>query len=63
MNRALDRALADPDRFMCKAYPDNGAARVALALLEHPELGREMLNGLGWWSDAPGLARSDDQVA
>jgi hypothetical protein len=63
LNRALDRALAEPDKYLVKLFPDRGAAEVALALLQHPELGGDMLQALGWWTAPPGLTRSDDQVA
>lgn len=50
MNRALDRALAEPEKYLVKIYPDIGAAQVALALLQHPEHGaRDILDSLGWW--------------
>jgi hypothetical protein len=49
MNRALDRALAEPEKFLVKLFPDIGAAQLALAMLQHPEHGRAMLEGLGWW--------------
>jgi hypothetical protein len=47
--KRMDRALARPDEFLCKVYPDPGAARVALSMLQHPEHGRDILAGLGWW--------------
>jgi len=43
---------------------DNGrefAAHEEIAK-QHPEHGRQMLEGLGWWTAPPGLARSNDQV-
>lgn len=63
MNRALDRALADPDKYLVKLFPDAGAARVAQAMIEHPDHAGAMLVGLGWWdagTDPVGLTRSDD---
>lgn len=47
-DRAANRALADPDRYLCKTYPTAGAARLARAMLMHPEHGRAMLEGMGW---------------
>lgn len=34
---------------MSNVYPYNGAVQLALAMLQHPEHGREMLEGLGRW--------------
>jgi hypothetical protein len=34
---------------MSNVYLDIGAAQLALAMLQHPEHGLEMLEGLGWW--------------
>lgn len=48
INRALDRALAEPEKFMVKIYPDPGAAQLAQAMLMHPAHGQVMLAGLGW---------------
>lgn len=47
-DRAANRALSDPDRYLCKTYPTVGAARLAHAMLMHPEHAREMLEGMGW---------------
>ena len=34
--RAADRAMAEPERYLCKLVNDPGAARLALGLLAHP---------------------------
>jgi len=41
---------------MCKTHPDSGAAQVAFALPDHPEHGRDNLDGLGWWEACAGRA-------
>lgn len=46
LNRSLVRALAEPEKYLVKVYLDSGAAQAALALLQHPEHGRDML--VGW---------------
>lgn len=48
LNRAADRAMADPARYLCKTFADPGAARVALGLLAHPSHTLEALGALGW---------------
>lgn len=64
MNRSLDRALANPTKFLCKTFPDIGATHLAEAMLRHPEYGKALLVCLGWWdagTGPAGLTRSDDQ--
>lgn len=46
--RAADVALADPARFMCREFPSPDAARLALALLDHPDYSADLLALLGW---------------
>lgn len=50
-HRAADRALDDPEKFLCAVLPDIGAARLAVGLLGHAAHAQEALNALGWGSD------------
>jgi hypothetical protein len=52
LNRAADRALAHPDRYLCTHVADAGAARLATGLLGHPAHALETLKALGWGKDA-----------
>jgi hypothetical protein len=49
LNRAADRALADPGRYLCARVADAGAARLAIGLLGHPAHALEALKAMGWW--------------
>jgi hypothetical protein len=46
--RAADRALDDPERYLCKLVNDPGAARLALGLLAHPAHTMATIAALGW---------------
>lgn len=46
--RAADRALADPERYLCAPSATASAARLAIGLLAHPAHALEALNALGW---------------
>lgn len=48
LNRAADRALADPERYLCAPSGTAGAARLAIGMLGHPAHVLEALNALGW---------------
>lgn len=48
LNRAADRALDDPENYLCKCVANPGAARLAVALLRHPAHTLETLSALGW---------------
>lgn len=48
LNRAADRALDDPDAYLCKLVASPGAARLAVAMLRHPAHTLETLSALGW---------------
>lgn len=48
LDRAGDRALANPERYLCAMFPDAGAARVAVGLLGHPAHVQETRAALGW---------------
>jgi len=48
LNRAADRALDDPERYLCTRVADAGAARLAIGLLGHPAHSLEALSALGW---------------
>lgn len=48
---AVDRAMADPVRYLCTPYDDIGAAALAVALLGHPDYATRTLQALGWISD------------
>jgi len=47
-NRAADRALANPDTYLCTLYPTLATARLAAAMTQHPQHGREALSAIGW---------------
>jgi hypothetical protein len=47
-NRAADRALANPDAYLCTVYPTIATARLATAMLGHPQHALETLGALGW---------------
>lgn len=46
LDRAAEKALDDPDRFLAKILPDQGAADLVLALLRHPGYVAEMLRSV-----------------
>ncbi|MHB1246709.1 MAG: hypothetical protein ACYCZH_09710 [Sulfuriferula sp.] len=52
ISRAGDRALERPDKYQCALFPDSGSARLAAAMLGHPQHVHKALNALGWGSDA-----------
>ena len=47
----MDRALDDPDRFVCTIYDDIGAAVLAVSLMAHPDYTTRTLQALGWIPD------------
>ena len=47
-NYSANRPLAATGHMMCNAYLDIDSAQLALAMLQHPEHGWEMLDGLRW---------------
>jgi hypothetical protein len=48
---AMERALADPVRYLCTPYDDIGAAVLAVALVGHPDYATRTLQALGWVPD------------
>lgn len=46
--RAADRALADPERYLCSPVADAGAAQLAIGMLGHPAHVLDALKALGW---------------
>jgi hypothetical protein len=48
LNRAADRALADPDRYLCTRVADAGAAQLAIGMLGHPAHVLQAINAMGW---------------
>lgn len=48
LNRAAERALADPERYLCAPSTTASAARLAIGMLGHPAHVLEALNALGW---------------
>ena len=48
LDRAVNRAVADPARHWCALYDDQGAADLSCALLGVRELADEALRALGW---------------
>ncbi len=48
---AMDRALDDPERYLCTTYDDIGAAVLAVSLLAHPDYATRALQALGWIPD------------
>lgn len=51
LTRASDRALDDPERYLCTRVADAGAARLAIGLLGHPAHVLETITALGWGDD------------
>jgi hypothetical protein len=47
-SRAGDRALADPERYLCTTLPNIGLARIAVGMLRHGAHVQDALNSLGW---------------
>ena len=48
LNRAAERALADPERYLCAPVPEAGAARLAVGLLGHSAYTLATIKALGW---------------
>lgn len=48
VGRAADRALADPGRYLCATFPAFETARLATAMLQHPQHVQETLAAIGW---------------
>lgn len=48
MARAADRALANPEPYLCATYPTPQTARLAAAMLQHPQYVLAVLKALGW---------------
>jgi len=48
IGRAADRALANPDAYLCTVYPTIATARLATAMLGHPQHALATLGALGW---------------
>jgi hypothetical protein len=48
LNRAAERAIADPDKYLMRLHPDAGAAKLAVGLLGHPAHALDALKALGW---------------
>lgn len=48
LNRAAERALADPRRHLCSTVPNAAAALLAVGLLGHPAHALEAIKALGW---------------
>lgn len=46
--RAADRALANPGPYLCATFPTLEAARLATAMLQHPEHVSAALAAIGW---------------
>jgi hypothetical protein len=46
--RAADVAMSDPARFLCRPFDSPDAARLALALLDHPDHSAKARELLGW---------------
>lgn len=46
--RAADRALANPEPYLCATFPSLQTARLAAAMLQHPHYVLAALNALGW---------------
>lgn len=46
--RAGDRALDQPDRYLCALFPDIAQARLAVAMLGHPQHAQAAVLALGW---------------
>ncbi len=48
INRAGDRALDDPGKYLCATFPTIDAARLAAAMTRHRQHGPEALRAIGW---------------
>lgn len=48
LNGALDRASADPERYWCAVFSDQGAAELAAGLMAHPRYSSFALQALDW---------------
>lgn len=48
ISRAGDRALENPDKFICTTYPSIDLARLAVAMLGHPKHAQAAGVALGW---------------
>ena len=46
--RAIERALSDPSKYLCTMYADPGAVTLALALLRHKDFSARTLAAIGW---------------
>jgi hypothetical protein len=51
INRAVDKALADPAKYLCTTYDHPDQAILAHALAVNEEMQAEMLQALGWMAD------------
>lgn len=47
-DRAADRALASPDRYLCTLYPTAATARLAHGLLLQQDLTVQVMRVMGW---------------
>jgi hypothetical protein len=56
IDRAADRALLDPGKYLCSTFPTIEAATLAAAMTQHAQLAQETLNAIGW---GIGTARPD----
>jgi hypothetical protein len=50
--RAADRALANPGHYLCCTFPNPDTARLAAAMLTHPQHVLATLEAIGWGDDA-----------
>lgn len=46
LDRAAEKALADPSRFLAKTYPSRGAAELMVAMLGHPAYASHLLDAV-----------------
>jgi hypothetical protein len=46
--RAADRALANPGPYLCATFPTLETARLAIAMLQHPQHTQATLAAIGW---------------
>lgn len=49
--RAVDRALANPDLYLCTTYQSIETAQLAAAMLQHPKHVTGALAAIGWCDD------------